>query len=388
MGKRKTNEQFKEEMKIKNPNIEVLGEYIGSNCYILVKNKICGHTWDTSKASYLLMGGGCPHCNRSQKKTTEGFKEELKLKNPDVEILEDYINAQTPILARDNRCGHKWYIIPDSLIKGHGCSNKECIKQRLKDKSAGRNGEINYNLWNSEMQIIEYRGSRDLDVQFKDGYVVKNRSYRDFKKGHIEYPYDKSVFGIGCFGEGMYKVKEGNEVNTIYIVWHGMLGRCFNENTKRKQPTYRDVTCCNEWLNFQTFAKWYDANYYFVDGQAMCLDKDILIKGNKIYSPETCVIAPKIINNLFVKNDARRGNLPIGVTEKEDKYGFIYRARCNNILINKCIHLGYYSTPEQAFEQYKYYKEFHIKEVADYYRDYIPNNLYDAMYNWKVEITD
>ena len=57
---------------------------------------------------------------------------------------------------------------------------------------------------------------------------------------------------------------------------------------------------------------------------------------------------------------------------------------------NKSIHrnLGYFETPKEAFKSYKTFKEQYIKQVADEYKDKIPKKLYEAMYNWKVEITD
>lgn len=120
----------------------------------------------------------------------------------------------------------------------------------------------------------------------------------------------------------------------------------------------------------------------------MCLDKDILIKGNKIYSSETCMFVPQTINTLFVKCDKARGESVIGTSPKNGKY----QVQC--WLINpetgksKQEFLGYYETQEKAFEIYKYYKERNIKQVADYYKDLIPERLYNAMYNYEVEITD
>ena len=120
----------------------------------------------------------------------------------------------------------------------------------------------------------------------------------------------------------------------------------------------------------------------------MELDKDILFKHNKIYSPKTCVFVPQAINKLFVKRDNDRGDSPIGTTPVNGKYV----VHCN--LINpetgksKRKYFGYYETQEKAFEVYKYYKEKNIKEVADYYKDKIPERLYNAMYNYIVEIDD
>ena len=113
------------------------------------------------------------------------------------------------------------------------------------------------------------------------------------------------------------------------------------------------------------------------------MDKDILIKGNKIYSSETCVFVPERINLLFIKNDRIRGDLPIGVSYDGNRY----KSQCKNGT-HKYIRLGTYDTPEEAFQIYKQYKENVIKDVANEYKGKIPEKLYNALMNYKVEITD
>ena len=116
----------------------------------------------------------------------------------------------------------------------------------------------------------------------------------------------------------------------------------------------------------------------------MCLDKDILSKGNKIYSPNTCIFVPQNINILFTKRNKSRGNLPIGVCyHKQDGK---YMSKCSFGDGQK--YLGCYDTPQEAFQIYKEYKEKYIKEVADKYKEYIPQKLYETMYNYEVEIDD
>ncbi|MBL4951074.1 hypothetical protein JK635_02315 [Neobacillus sp. YIM B02564] len=164
-----------------------------------------------------------------------------------------------------------------------------------------------------------------------------------------------------------------------------MLERCYSNYSSKRYPTYEKCSVTDEWLNYQNFAAWYDENYYEVDGEKMELDKDILIKGNKVYSPDACVFVPKRINLLFVKKNASRGDLPIGVVwYKRDKN---YQADGKDEYGNT-VHLGRYDTVEKAFEAYKIFKENTIKKVADIYKNKIPNNLYEAMIAYKVDIKD
>ena len=169
-----------------------------------------------------------------------------------------------------------------------------------------------------------------------------------------------------------------------------MLERCYDKKLHEKRPTYKDCEVSKKWHNFQNFAKWYYNNYYEVDDETMCLDKDILIKGNKIYSPETCIFVPQTINNLFTKRDSKRGDSVIG-TCYHKRYK-VYEANCH--LINpktgksKNKYLGRYDTELEAFEVYKYYKEKNIKEVADYFKKEIPDELYQSLHDYIVEITD
>ena len=252
-----------------------------------------------------------------------------------------------------------------------------------------RTGEVGHNTFGSKMVIIKYRKAIDIDVYFPEyDCIVKNQQYGNFKNGKIKCPYERSVYGIGYIGEGEYKTKENGKPTKVYETWKSMLQRCYDKKYQEKRPTYKDCEVCEKWLNFQNFAKWYENNYYEIEGEKMCLDKDILVKHNKIYSPETCIFVPNNINMLFVKCDRLRGNSVIGTSPENGKY----KVRCS--MFNpetgksKCEYLGYYETQEKAFEVYKYYKEKNIKEVADYYKEQIPINLYNALYDYEVEITD
>ena len=252
-----------------------------------------------------------------------------------------------------------------------------------------RIGEINYNTFGSEMIITKYRKYSDVDVYFpKYDWIFKNTRYGDFKNGNVRCPYEPRVFNKGYLGEGEYKAKENNKNTKVYNTWHNMLMRCYSNKYHDGRNTY--IYCETEeyLLNFQNFGKWYSENYYEVEGEQMHLDKDILCKGNKIYNRENMIFVPERINTLFVKCDSNRGEYPIGVTPMNGKYMAQYNMYDFKIHKTKREYLGTYDTIEKAFEVYKYYKEKNIKKVADYYKEQIPKRLYEAMYNYEVEIDD
>lgn len=253
-----------------------------------------------------------------------------------------------------------------------------------------RTGEKNINNFGSEMVIVDYRGVLNIDIYFSEyNWTAKNVRYNNFKNGEIKCPYEPSVFGVGYIGEGEYKSKINGKLTRVYRTWYQMLERCYDEKCQEKHPTYKDCEVCDEWLNFQNFGRWYYDNYYEIEGERMHLDKDILVKHNKVYSPETCMFVPEKINTLFTKCDKSRGESIIGTSlHKCGKY----RSDCNlfNPLTgkSKSEYLGLYDTQEKAFEVYKYYKEKNIKQIADYYKEQIPISLYNALYEYEVEITD
>ena len=247
-----------------------------------------------------------------------------------------------------------------------------------------RLNEIGYNNDGERMTIVRYVNNVDIDVQFEDGTIVEHKQYDKFLKGNIKNPMTSSVYGIGCIGIGDYKTCDENGKHTkCYDTWNNMYKRCYDPKLHKKKPTYENCSVAEEWWNFQAFAKWDNENYYEVEGETMALDKDILNKGNKIYSPDTCIYVPQSINTLFTKSNKIRGKYPIGVCKKGNR--FVAQLSKGDV---KQIHLGYFDTPEEAFQAYKQAKEAYIKEVAEKYKGKIDNRAYEALMNYEVEITD
>lgn len=215
-----------------------------------------------------------------------------------------------------------------------------------------------------------------------ENILIKFKDEQVHQKVIIKNPYSK-LCGVGLLGNTT-SIDASSNVKKSYNAWKAMIHRCYSEKEHKRAPTYQNCSVCKEWLYYSNFEQWWDDNYYEINNQEMHLDKDILIKGNKVYSPQTCTIVPQDINSLLIKRDSKRGNLPIGVTyfKRDKKY---MATICK---FGKQHYLGLYNTPEEAFQAYKQEKERHIKEVAEKYKDKIPKKLYDAMYKWEIEITD
>lgn len=228
------------------------------------------------------------------------------------------------------------------------------------------------------IEIIEFNSVRDCSIKFEDGTILHNKLYKDVKKGSVKNPNAPSVFNIGYIGEGNYKPILFDKCTKVYKVWQAMLSRSYSTKVCLKYPSYKDCTVCKEWLNFQNFAEWFNEHYI----EDFELDKDVLVKGNKTYSPETCCFIPHRINSLTLNVKNKRGLYPIGVSKQRNKYQAL-------ITIHKQRkYIGIYDNPVLAFNAYKEYKETYIKSVANEFKDLLTPIVYNILMNYVVEITD
>ena len=235
--------------------------------------------------------------------------------------------------------------------------------------------------------IVEYVNSQDITIQFKaTGELVKT-TYDHFVKGKVKSHFSPSVYGIGIKGLESTMDEAGEQLDS-YNCWKNILGRCYSAKCQKKHPTYIDCRVCDDWLYYPNFKKWYDTNYYEINDRTSQLDKDILVKGNKIYSPDTCVFVPNFINKLFIKRQNDRGDFPIGVYYHKPNKKYVAKLKVFKDGKSTKKHLGCFNTTDEAFNAYKQAKEDYIKEIADNYKDKIPAELYEAMYAYEVSIND
>ena len=246
-----------------------------------------------------------------------------------------------------------------------------------------RTGEERIMNCGQKAKIIKYRNARDIDVEFESGYISEHKLYGSFLRGNI---MDKSIPNVQKYGtKGDLKaINDNNKIVQSYQVWQKMMQRCYDPNFHKNNPTYSGITVCEEWMLYENFNKWFNDNYYEVEDDKMCLDKDILFKNNTVYSPATCVFVPKRINSLFTKRQNDRGNYYIGVTYHKGIGKF--NAKCSTLNGRK--HIGYFDTELEAFIAYKNFKESYIKDVAEEYKNKIPEKLYEAMVRYEVDIND
>ena len=187
----------------------------------------------------------------------------------------------------------------------------------------------------------------------------------------------KKVYDVGTIGVGKYNSRNGINKTKEYNAWTAMLQRCYDIKLHIRHPSYINCTVYNDWLNFQNFAKWYEENYI----ENYQLDKDLLIEGNKIYSPQTCCFVPCEINLSIIKPIKKR-IYPLGVYKHYNK--FVVHIKEDKISNYK----GIFSTIMEASICYKKEKEKQLVCLAEKYKNVISNATYNALLNYKVNIND
>lgn len=136
-------------------------------------------------------------------------------------------------------------------------------------------------------KVVEVNSWNNVVVKFDStGYTLKTTTYYA-ANGLVKDKMFPSIFGVGFIGDGEARSSAGKVILDDYAVWYGMIRRCYDEKAQENQPTYKDCSVNEKWHNFQNFSRWYSDNHPN-DGLKYQLDKDKILKGNLIYSEDTC----------------------------------------------------------------------------------------------------
>lgn len=188
----------------------------------------------------------------------------------------------------------------------------------------------------------------------------------------------KLIYGVGFNSGGKYKTQNCGVKDPAYATWRNMMERSYSDNFHARKPSYIGCSVASDWHDFQDFADWF---YNHVDsGKGYCLDKDILIQGNKVYSSETCCFVPIELNNLILSRDRNRGAYPQGVCFDKSKKVFTSSLKING----KSKHLGFFDCPEKAHETYIAAKERYVKNKAIEWANRIEWGVFVALMKWSL----
>ena len=250
-------------------------------------------------------------------------------------------------------------------------SYKDCVGKVFKSLNSG------------DFKIVKYNDYENVEIQFLNTCFKTVAILNHIRNGKVKDPYAPSVCGVGVLGT-RYPSSEYGVHTKEYKLWCNMLKRCYSDIFKKQRPTYEG---CEVSENFKSYEYFYDwcQNQIGFSNQSWQMDKDLLVKGNKVYSENTCVFIPSEINSLLINCTASRGEYLIGVYWHNKGKAFKAQISKNK---GKREHLGYFKTEMEAFNAYKQAKESFVKEQANVWKSQIDIRAYEALMKYEVNITD
>lgn len=181
------------------------------------------------------------------------------------------------------------------------------------------------------------------------------------------WDYHRGLCGIGYSG---MKMNTEMRHSVSYYRWKNMIQRCYDKKVHKKyKPEYKDKSVCEEWLNYSNFKIWFDEHYVPCKNNQIDLDKDLLVQGNKVYSPETCVFLLHYQNTMFERSAKDK------IYEKEDGTFVIGGGKKKT-----------YATLKEAEDIVCERNQNRIESVAEKCKGSIPMCAYEAMLNWDVRL--
>ena len=298
-----------------------------------------------------------------------------------------YVKYKTPVHIVCPIHG-SFYQTPASHLSNKGCPQRG----RLRTIESLSYTTESYIKKAKEIHGDKYDYSQAEYVDYKTHIKITCPKHGDFLQRPFLHLKGYGCVHCGCsgtkrrilYGVAFVDIDNANSVENrkSYQLWCDMIGRCYSPYIQKRLKTYRDCTVCEEWLVYSKFKDWFDINY--IEGYD--LDKDLLVKGNKIYSPCTCCFIPHSINTLIINCKNKRGEYPIGVSFDKERGKFHSTIRIHR----KSKGLGRFNTANEAFLAYKFAKEQHIKEQAEKYlkEGSITEKVYKALIKYEVFIND
>ena len=250
-------------------------------------------------------------------------------------------------------------------------SYKDCVGKVCKSKSSG------------DFKILKYNDKKNVEIQFLKTGFETTVELGSIRNGGVKDRYLPSVYGVGVIGD-KYPSKVNGVLTKEYKLWTSMLVRCYSTTLKKQRPTYEGCEVSDNFKNYEYFYEWCHKQIGF-GNEGWHLDKDLLVKGNKAYSEDSCVFIPTEINSLLVKRENMRGKYLIGVYWNKTANAFVAQVSKNKGMQE---HLGVFNTELEAFRAYKQAKETFINEQAEKWKGKIDDRAYKALMNYTVEITD
>ena len=192
----------------------------------------------------------------------------------------------------------------------------------------------------------------------------------------------KQIYGDGVNDYKYPSMKDGKALKE-YGLWKSMIQRC-TVGFQKRQPTYKGVGCTDNFKNYSFFYEWCHKQAGFLckctGSRYWHLDKDLLVKGNKVYGEDTCVFLPPIINNAIVTQPTAKG------CELQGVYWCTDTSYFKSVLRTK--ERNEFNSEKEAFQAYRVAKEAVIRQIAEQYKSQLDPRAYQALLNYTVEVTD
>jgi hypothetical protein len=229
-------------------------------------------------------------------------------------------------------------------------------------------------------EVVRYTNNAKILVKFldKNGYETEV-TLQALRSGHVKNPYAPSLHGVGFCGVGPYAMNLYGKPTRAYRAWSGVVERCYSSSRREVSLCYANATLATEWHNFQTFAKW----FYSQNGADLNweIDKDLLVVGNKHYSPETCILLPAKINVAITRIDC-----------SGDVLGHFYHKASNMYSCRVCTPTGavvkYFKDKDDCIRHYLQGKSFQFKHLALKWKSDLDPRAFDSLMRLSREYSD